>query len=61
MKTKYLTRKATAERLAVSDRSIDRWIKANRIQAVKVGRAVRIAEASVDKLIADCTVYEREE
>jgi excisionase family DNA binding protein len=56
MKTKYLTRKATAERLAVSDRSIDRWIKANRIQAVKVGRAVRIAEASVDKLIADCTV-----
>jgi excisionase family DNA binding protein len=56
MKTKYLTRKTTAERLAVSDRSIDRWIKANRIQAVKFGRSVRIAEASVDKLITDCTV-----
>ena len=56
MKTKYLTRKQTAWRLAVSDRSIDRWIKADRIKAIKVGRSVRIPEASVDKLIADCTV-----
>jgi excisionase family DNA binding protein len=56
MKTKYLTRKHTASRMAVSDRSIDRWIRDGRIHAVKIGRSVRIAEASVDKLIADCTV-----
>ena len=56
MKTKYLTRKQTANRLAVCDRSVDRWIRADRIQAIKVGRSVRIPEASVDKLIADCTV-----
>lgn len=56
MRTRYLTRKATAERLATSDRSVDRWIKAGRLKAVKIGRSVRVAESSVDKLIADCTV-----
>ena len=56
MRTRYLTRKVTAQRLATSDRSIDRWIKAGRLKAVKIGRSVRVAESSVDKLIADCTV-----
>ncbi len=56
MKTTYLTRKQTADRLAVSDRSVDRWIGSGRLHAVRVGRSVRISERSVDKLIADCTV-----
>lgn len=56
MKTIYLTRKRIAERLGISDRSIDRWIKSGRLKAVKIGRSVRVAESSVDKLIKDCTV-----
>lgn len=44
-----------AERLGVSKSCIRRWILEGRVSIIKLGRLVRIAEAEVDRLLAEGT------
>ena len=41
---KFLTRETVADRLDVSIRSVDRWIRDGDLKAHKFGRSVRILE-----------------
>ena len=49
--TSFLTTREAAERLKVSQRTVRRWIAQGYLQIIKLGRTVRIDEASISGLI----------
>jgi excisionase family DNA binding protein len=49
---RYLTRGDVAERLQVSIKTIDRWIKSGELPAAKLGGLVRISERDLAVLLA---------
>lgn len=51
MPTKLLTVKESAEQLGLSSRTIWAWIYERRLDVVRLGRAVRIKQSSIDQLI----------
>lgn len=46
-----LTRQEIADRLRVTTRTIDRWIKQGKLKSIKVGGVVRITEEEYQKFI----------
>jgi excisionase family DNA binding protein len=55
-----LTVRQTAERLGLRESTIRAWLSARRISFVRLGRAVRIPESEVSRLIETNTVPRRE-
>jgi excisionase family DNA binding protein len=53
--TKFLTVRATAERLSVCTRTVERLIHSGKLPVVKIGRATRIGESELEKFIANNT------
>ena len=51
MPTKLLTPKEVAQALALSQRTLARWIARQEIEIVRLGRAVRIRESELHRLI----------
>lgn len=51
-----LTTKQVAERLAVADATVKRWIKAGKLPAMKIGRNYKIESEEVEKLINNSKV-----
>ena len=51
---KLLTVEQTAERLAVCSKTVRRLISAEQLRAVRIGRAVRIAEDDLRVYLAPC-------
>jgi excisionase family DNA binding protein len=49
---RYLTRTDVAERLQVSVKTVDRWIKSGELPAAKLGGLVRISERDLAVLLA---------
>jgi excisionase family DNA binding protein len=54
METKDYSRRTAAARLAVSEQTIDRLLKAGEIEAFHVGRRVVIPARSLDEYVARC-------
>lgn len=48
--TSFLTVRDVAERLKVSQRTVRRWIDQGYLQAIKIGRTVRISEEELSSL-----------
>ncbi len=48
----YMTREEVAVRLQIRDRAVDAMIKRGELQAIKIGRLVRILKVSFDALPA---------
>lgn len=42
-----------AKRFAVAERTVRRWIADGRLEALRLGRAVRIEEAAIDDFLSD--------
>jgi excisionase family DNA binding protein len=55
-----LTVRETAERLGLRECTIRAWLSARKISFVRLGRAVRIPESEVSRLIETNTVPRRE-
>ena len=51
MAERLLTPEEAAERLAISPKTIRDWLRANRIQGVKVGRLWRLRESVVEAIV----------
>jgi excisionase family DNA binding protein len=51
MPPKLLTPKEAAQALALSQRTLARWIALRQIEIVRLGRAVRIRESELHRLI----------
>ena len=49
---KYMTREDIAAQLQIRDRAVDAMIKRGELQAIKIGRLVRILRTSFDALPA---------
>ena len=49
--SKMLTREEAANILNVSVTTLDRWIRAGIVSAVKIGGSVRIPQSTLDKII----------
>lgn len=49
--TRFFTAKDVAERLAVSQRTVRRWIATGELEVVKLGHNVRISDTSLERLI----------
>lgn len=47
---RFATRREAAERLRVTERTIDRWTRAGRLKTVRVGRLVRYELTDIDAL-----------
>ena len=47
----YLSQKETAALLSVTPRTIEKWIKAGKLPAIKIERAVRVLKSDVIALI----------
>lgn len=50
---RMLTRHAVGERLGLDVRTVDRMIRAGQLQAVKLGRNVRVPEDEVNRIAAN--------
>lgn len=48
-----LTRKEAAEKLGISERTLDRYLKAGRIKSNKYDRAVRISKNEIDRFLQE--------
>ena len=48
---RFHTVKEIAERLAVSQRTVRRWIATGELEVVKLGHNVRISDTSLERLI----------
>ena len=48
-----LTRTTASKQLNVSERNIDRMIKAGKIKAIRIGRLVRIPQSEIDKIVLE--------
>ena len=48
---KLLTRKEAAERIGVTPTTLSAWIKAGKIKAARPGRAYRIPESEIERLL----------
>ncbi len=55
MPAKMLTVQETADQLGLSVRTIWGWIYERRLEVVRLGRAVRIKQSSLDQLIEQGT------
>jgi excisionase family DNA binding protein len=53
-----LTRRGVADRYRVSVRTVDRWLAARLIPAIRLGRCLRFDAAQVDAALARFTVQE---
>jgi len=53
------TVKQAAERTALSQACWRRWIAERRVSYVRLGRAIRITDAEIDRLVADGTIAAR--
>jgi excisionase family DNA binding protein len=51
-----LTRQDAAEKLGISTRSIDRYIKAGKIRAKKDGKVVYVNDSDIDTLLSGGSV-----
>ncbi len=51
-KHKFVTAKATADRIGVSEKTVRRWIASSELPAHRLGRSVRIAEADLQAFLA---------
>lgn len=51
MAVKLLTVKQSAEQLGLSARTVWAWVYARKLGVVRLGRAVRIPQTSIDELI----------
>lgn len=61
LRSRLLTVQEAAEYLGIKPATIRAWIlRREKIEIVKVGRLVRITEASIQKLIDDNTIPPRE-
>jgi len=58
--SKLLKVPEAAEMLALSEKTVWQWIGARRIGVVRLGRAVRIKQAEVDRLMDEGTTPARE-
>jgi len=47
------TTKATAARVGVKESTVRAWLAAGKLGYVKLGRAVRVPEAEIERLIAN--------
>lgn len=47
------TRKMVSLKLHISERQIDRMIKAGKIKAIKIGKLVRIPQEEVDRIVLE--------
>jgi excisionase family DNA binding protein len=54
--TRMLTLPQTAESLGVSVNTVRAWVYRRKIDFVKIGRSVRVSEATVEKIILSGTV-----
>jgi excisionase family DNA binding protein len=57
---KLLTTDEAAEALSLRPKTIRAWVAARRLGCVRLGRAVRIPRAEVDRVIGQGTVPARE-
>jgi excisionase family DNA binding protein len=57
----FITVGTTAARLCVSQLTVRRWIKAGRLDAVRLGRGVRIRASSVERLVASAAAWRADE
>jgi excisionase family DNA binding protein len=48
-----ITRKTASLQLNVSERNIDRMIKAGKIKAIKIGKLVRILQSEIDRIVVE--------
>ena len=55
MREKLLKVKESASQLAVSDRTMWAWIYERKLEIVRLGRAVRIKQSTIDRLIEQGT------
>jgi excisionase family DNA binding protein len=60
-RTKLKSLPQAAEELGITVSCLRSWIYRRSVPYVKVGRAVRIAEGTIERIIADGTVPAREE
>jgi excisionase family DNA binding protein len=56
MQAKLLTVNQSAEQLGLSARTVWTWIYARKLEIVRLGRAVRIPQSSIDELIEAGTI-----
>lgn len=54
-----LTIPAAAELLGLSPRTIEDWISQRKISYLKIGRAVRIDPAEIERILAESTIPAR--
>jgi excisionase family DNA binding protein len=47
------TRKMVSLTLHISERQIDRMIKAGKIKAIKIGKLVRIPQSEIDRIVVE--------
>jgi excisionase family DNA binding protein len=57
MRSQFMTKAQVSSRLLLSIRSVDRLLATGKLQAVKLGRAVRISTESVDRFIAGAAEF----
>lgn len=48
---KMLTRKEAAERLGITPVTLSAWIKAGKIKVARPGRAYKIPESEIDRIL----------
>lgn len=56
--SRLLTVSEVADLLALSEKTIRRWIAAGRLPAVRFGRVVRVSTNSLEKFIQNCEDFE---
>ena len=56
-KPKLLTAAEVADRCGVSLRSVRRWIRAGDLVTHRLGRAVRVSDADLQRFLAKCRAH----